>query len=687
LRRRHPYHPRLVIDQGCGRAAGGGASGIAAHRIVSGCEGSAPAQALEALCAAARAGRLVVACGAGLSREFPALAPIVGASRPLPGLLELLRQAVLEPLPLDLKAAAAVELPAMGLEQFLESVAAVVGDEALEFLDLLEAPASRPNFRHLAIARLAARGCLRAIVTVNFDTFLEQALEQLGVPYVVPEEAGDEARAYRELFGRSGRLPLLKLHGTLRHRASLLTTIETVGLGLPRYKAGGLRLAVESGDLLVAGYSDNDVDVFREVKRAELRGSVFWHLLAAPAPEQPELARIASLLVGHRHQVLSGSLDELLAAVAERLDPGATSAVLAGLGVADLAAIAAAEAREAPGRAEELRRRASRLAASWLTPAASALIVRRCLHEDTREQAELRRRLLELVERVPAPGARVAIARCNQVAEELAHRGERSAAIRLRRRLLAEHGGGDDRRLAAPLLEEKIRLIGHELAQRRHRARAIVRILEVRRELRRRGDLPARDRARLRSILGVRFPASLHRLVQRLLGWELRLRCGGGRWRRRLAALVRWLRRRLAGVAERRFRRVVDAEFGAGFRGLAMQRVAELLLLRREAWTPEVDELLAAARWRTRPDWRLEDAADEAQYLGIPDGVRLLYLGDLPRAREHLIRTFRYYAQRRDISGRVQCLLYLGAVYVGLGWLEAARAALGCMGRIRGGYR
>jgi hypothetical protein len=175
--------------------------------------------------------------------------------------------------------------------------------------------------------------------------------------------------------------------------------------------------------------------------------------------------------------------------------------------------------------------------------------------------------------------------------------------------------------------------------------------------------------------------------VQRLLGWELRLRCGGRRWQRRLAALVGWPRRRLAGLAERRFRRIVDAEFGAGFRGLAMQRVAELLLLRHEAWTPEVDELLAAARWRTRPDWRLLDSADEAQYLGIPDGVRLLYLGDLQRARGHLIRTFRYYAHRRDISGRVQCLLYLAAVYVELGKPELARAALGGVGRIRGRYR
>jgi hypothetical protein len=97
------------------------------------------------------------------------------------------------------------------------------------------------------------------------------------------------------------------------------------------------------------------------------------------------------------------------------------------------------------------------------------------------------------------------------VAEEMAHRGERTAAIRLRRRLLTEHGGGGDRRLAAPLLKEKIRLIGHELAQRRQRARAIVRIVRVQ--------------------------------------------------------------------------------------------------LRHEAWTPEVDELLAAARGRTRPDRRLLDSA------------------------------------------------------------------------------
>jgi hypothetical protein len=203
---------------------------------------------------------------------------------------------------------------------------------------------------------------------------------------------------------------VLKLHGTQRNRASLITKIETVGLGLPRYKAGGLRLAVEAGDLLVTGYSDNDVDVFREIERAELRGSLFWHVLAAPAPEQPELARIASLLAARRHWVLSGSLDEALAAVLERLDPGSAPGVLARLGVPHLAALAAAEAREAPGRAEELRRRAQRLAASWLTPEASALIVRRSLPEETPAQVALRRELLELVERMPAPGPRVAIA-------------------------------------------------------------------------------------------------------------------------------------------------------------------------------------------------------------------------------------------------------------------------------------
>lgn len=655
------------------------------HQLGPGSSEVLAAEGLDALCASARAGRLVVLCGAGVSREWPSLSPIVAPSPPLPGLLELVKEGVVEALPSILAARVSAALPAMGLEQFLENVAAVAGDDALGALDLLEAPGSRPNYRHLAIASLAALGGLRAIVTVNFDTFLEQALSDLGVAYVVPEEAANEAEAYRGVFGRGDRLPLFKLHGTLRNRVSLITTIETVGLGLPRYKAGAVRLAVEGSDLLVLGYSDNDVDVFREIE-AGARGKVFWHLLTPPPAGRGDFARVGLFLMTRRHWVFSGSLDAMLEAVMERLDPAAAAAVLARLGAPDLAAVDAAEAQAVPGWSAALGLRSRANFGAWMTLPAAALIVRRSLPEDTAERAALRRDLLSLVEGMAAPGALVEIARCNQVAEEIANRGERREAIRMRRKLLARYGRSPERRLVAALLEEKIRLIRHEILQRWQQGWAIVHAAQVRRELGRRSEMPARDRERLRAMLEIRIPAGLHGLAQRCFAWEVRLRCGG-RLLQPFATAPRRLRRWLARMAERRYRRIVDAEFGAGFRGLAMMRVAELLLLRRERWTPEVDELLAAARWRTRPSWQQQDEADEAQWLGIADGLRLIVLGAPKLAQAHLIRTFRYYAERGDISGRCQCLVYLAAAHADLGETARARGRLRAMARIRGRYR
>lgn len=656
--------------------------GLHAHTLALRRERTSPGQTLDALSSSARHGRLVILCGAGLSREFPSLAPVVGPSGLLPGLMDLLLESVIAPLPPRLQAAAYALLPKMGLEQFLESVAAVAGDDALEFLTILEAPASRPNYRHLAIARLALLGCLRAVVTVNFDTFLERALEELRVPYLVPEEAEDEAATYRQSLNRQDRLPVFKLHGTLRHRASLLTTIETVGLGLPLYKVGGLRQVLAGSDVLVLGYSDNDVDVFREIERADPRGTVFWHFLEAPDPALPHLARISSFLVARQHWVLSGSLDEIFAAVFTRIDPASVSDLLARLDYPDLTELARAEARAVASWSEDLRRRAREQTLSWLSPPAAALILRRSLHDEPQPRAALRLELLELVERSAAPTPRVEIARCNQVAEEMAHRGQRTAAIRLRRRLLAQYRGDDRRQLAAPLLEETIRLVRHEFAQRWQLPWAILHSWQVRRELRRRSDLPERDRTRLRLILGARIPATLHRLAQRLFAWEIPFR--GGTWSRRcLAALLRLPRCWFARMAERRYRAIAEAEFGAGFRGLAMQRVAELLLLRQEKWTPEVDALLQGARWRTRPGWLATEEENEAQSLGIPGGLRLLYLGDVQGARTHLIRTFRYYAHHHDISGRAQCLLYLAAVNLELQQPRVARILLRAMTRLR----
>ncbi|HEY3569921.1 MAG TPA: SIR2 family protein [Thermoanaerobaculia bacterium] len=620
--------------------------------------------------------------GAGVSREFPSLAPIARPSG-IPGLIDLLRDTILEPLPPDLKLTAAKELPDLGLEQLLESVAGVVGDDALDFLDVLEPPSSRPNYRHLAIARLAAAGRLRGLITVNFDTFLERSLEALGMAYTVPEEADDEAVAYRGVFS-DGRLALLKLHGTLRNRASLITTIETVGLGLPRYKTAALRATLEGSDIFFFGYSDNDVDVFREIERADLRGGkVFWHFLDPPDPDAPNLARVASFLAAHPHWMLSGSLNTIFEALLEDVDPAASSEILGVLGFATFDELERAEAKELGRWNDDLRRRVAAHTASWRTPEAAALIVRRSLGEPSKA---LRRDLLDLVERSPALSSRAELARSNQVAEEMAHRGDVGASIRFRRSLLRKYRRETKGPLRAQLLEEKVRLVSYEVRRIRTFGRGAFRWLAAWFALSpRKARIPERDRSRLRLMLTIRYPAMLHKWGQALFARELaagmRRLPGKG-----AAVLLRRVRIAVMRESERRYGSIASNEFGAGFRGLAMLRVAELALLTR-GWSPEIDDLIGLARWRTRPGWQGTEEEDEFLYVSIQEGLRLFSLGNLSKARTVLRKTYRYFAARRDVSGKAQSLLYLAAVEVALGRPGRAKRLLWAVRLLKKSYR
>jgi hypothetical protein len=643
-------------------------------------EDADPDEALDELRESARSGRLVLFFGAGASREFPSFAPLARGSG-IPGLIDLLREAVLEPLPPDLKLAAAKHLPELGLEQFLDSVAGVVGDEALDFLDALEPPDSRPNYRHLAIARLAAAGRLYGVITVNFDTFLERSLEALGTPYVVPEEADNEAAAYRRVLS-DGRLALLKLHGTLRNRASLITTIETVGLGLPRYKAAVLRALLEGSDVFFFGYSDNDVDVFREIEQADLRGGrVFWHFFDPPAPGAPGLGRIVSFLAARRHRMFSGPLNIVLEALLDDIGPAVSSGILAELGFATFDELEGREAKDLGRRRDELLRQVGAHTASWRTPEVAALIVRRSLGEPAKE---LRRDLLELVDRAPALPPRVELTRSNQVAEEMGHRGDVTASIRFRRALLRKHRREFDGPLRAQILEEKVRLVSYEVRHLRTFARGVVRGLSAWVALGpKRARIPERDRSRLRLMLAIRYPALLHSVGQALFARELKAGMQGG-WGRAGAWLLRLARVAVMRESERRYRAIAGSEFGAGFRGLAMLRAAELALLTR-GWSPDIDELIGHARWRTRSGWQgtTEEEEDEFLYVSIQEGLRVLYLGDLAKARAILRKTYRYFATRQDVSGTTQSLLYLALVEVALGNPRRAGAHLRMVRRLK----
>ena len=144
---------------------------------------------------------------------------------------------------------------------------------------------SRPNENHYQLARLLDAG--HTIFTTNFDCLIEQACDELGIPYRVLVTEAD----YEECIENRSAIenPIFKLHGTaLSHRIdseSVSATMQFVTTERTRmaskWKAADNELA--DSDLLVVGYSgSDDFDVMPSIRFAP--GRVAWVLHDSSAP-------------------------------------------------------------------------------------------------------------------------------------------------------------------------------------------------------------------------------------------------------------------------------------------------------------------------------------------------------------------------------------------------------------------
>jgi hypothetical protein len=84
------------------------------------------------------------------------------------------------------------------------------------------------------LATILERPNLVVIVTVNFDTILEDEFEDRIRVFASPMEF-DEAPAYvaKYLAGSEAAIPVLKLHGTLADPSTIVADVDTRSLGLP----------------------------------------------------------------------------------------------------------------------------------------------------------------------------------------------------------------------------------------------------------------------------------------------------------------------------------------------------------------------------------------------------------------------------------------------------------------------
>lgn len=104
------------------------------------------------------------------------------------------------------------------------------------------------------------------IVTVNFDTIVQHGVGPHVRIFATDGQFSRCPAFLHDYFaGGDQRVPILKLHGTLQQRTSIVATVERVAEGLTGDKAASLEALVPSGDHRIAavyvGYSMRDRDV------------------------------------------------------------------------------------------------------------------------------------------------------------------------------------------------------------------------------------------------------------------------------------------------------------------------------------------------------------------------------------------------------------------------------------------
>lgn len=241
--------------------------------------------AIGRLAGAFRQKRVVPFLGAGISKAPDSWLPLAfDLIRPLRVALwdsvrRLLRNSPLEAE--DIKAARNV-LKAAPLERLLAVLHETHGRNRTinEYLAALKTNVW--NCNHGALGALAARGYISKCVTLNFDLLIEEAVHAHGGASVTecplspaPRQPGRDNRPNRESasfpYGKgTDPIKIIKPHGSLAPDASGFEAFQLVSTTLPeigdkpdpRNRRSLLAVLTADSELLVAGYSDDDWDVF-----------------------------------------------------------------------------------------------------------------------------------------------------------------------------------------------------------------------------------------------------------------------------------------------------------------------------------------------------------------------------------------------------------------------------------------
>lgn len=229
----------------------------------------------EDLRAGVRSGPLALFVGSGVSRDGPSFLPTGDELR------DALFDAVVSQgeVPADLLHAARAIARRCRPESFLYILEEWQGTDwktSLRFM--LDVP---PNANHRVIARIAATGKVRAILTTNFDCLLEKAMEgEVRFRQILHDDD------FRTFASDASPVHVFKLHGSLVDAkgeptqetilASLIELADRVTPGFSREKAQVLDQMLRSHVFVFVGYSGRDeLDIQPFIERAPAR-QIIW---------------------------------------------------------------------------------------------------------------------------------------------------------------------------------------------------------------------------------------------------------------------------------------------------------------------------------------------------------------------------------------------------------------------------
>jgi tetratricopeptide (TPR) repeat protein len=175
----------------------------------------------------------------------------------------------------------------------------------------------RPNATHLAIAWLARLGCVRAVITTNFDRLLEAAFAAVDVQlerHFQPEHFRALAADLGRLDNRDGPCQLLKLHGSVDDPQTLIDTLAQRKQGFPSAVMTCVNHLLRRTHWLFLGFSGLDLEAEPNYLGLEQEAGVaagFTWLVRAKNEPKPAVVALKQLY-GERGEIVFGDLPDWL---------------------------------------------------------------------------------------------------------------------------------------------------------------------------------------------------------------------------------------------------------------------------------------------------------------------------------------------------------------------------------------